>query len=1099
MSDDIKGGKAVAFTGANQSIKFLDQFIKEYIGQENYFSEYFLRLGEYEDFKKLCDRAWLSVLKELPKSGGKAHPSKTTDNSFFTHFVEQLSNFQMRLGVYLKEKVMDQLRELSNDFTSPEIKTVHTLSRDENIDQKVELFSFENSNDIRLGSIEEKSNVGDVNKETICVLNTKKNTKGAIFHHMENHLLDAISQLSDRKYAEEESKKSVDAFNILLKGYKKWIYKSSHDVKKALGSTYKSLIQNLEMCMSYFDGKIEGQNNEEETDSIREVLQEHIENIREIEQKLRDSSYEGKSFPSFPGIIRSSDVRALSPNSGTLNEINISRYLLPLCGSGWDKTSNKYNLLIDLFFRIHLVSNSNNELFKKSVYLENVKEKITQFFRQLEININQLTLEKYELLQNLMSREGRLQELHELVVSSTLEDTEYTFLEFLQGQGKKEKIKFKSEAKIKTDGVQHVLVINNKRKAEHTGKYGWDYDNFDTLPEIIVYLLVNGGLWPKTVKIHVLDTNLYVSNQKWKSSQNKDFFRWLKATIDSIVLRSIMNGEIALFTGNSFFDFNKEDELMIIPVLNYSKNRTSTHTYYYGVLDGVLAQNTIFNNTMSGSISDDTYYNQLNATSEEEMYSFLDKNFQVKLDKKNQDQSISRINIQHFNKLELYTRETFKRKFHKNLPILKNPEFVQPILEALKAEGYGVDSLVTYTTGSQSKGRSETSNKLVCVTFLTKGKDRTIILPLLFFLFLIENLGRSSGKPLSSLYNKLNRNNYRESIAEFMGSKHIQNSLPRLSGQLFNVSAETGLGRIMKSNISVWRTDSSILLENSNTQIFYVLHIEPQLVQSYGDSEKDVMIKVLVMKYSTNEAPRIIFNEYFLCDRNKNHHDYRALIERIIILIMVKLDEYVFISIKNLIRVGEYLAETQDISTSQRVWNKFRGMSQEAIDGAKEAAKINKLFGYVNKFCLIPLTVYKTKTGQDLHFWNWEFETAFVKGGIEPEIEKYQFFNLLLSRPKTRSYHFKGTEESDEEISDFNVYSYLDVIVNLQSSDSKLPEESIQRVQELLKLGLLLGGEATKVGTVGFSRLFHYPYPDAFRNVFSPALLLKGVDFFVLR
>ena len=174
MPDNTKGRKAVTFTGASDSIKFLDQFIKEYVGQEDYFSKYFLRLGKYEDFKQLCDRAWSSVLKELPNSGGKTHPSKTTDKSFFIHFVEQLSNLQIRLGVYLKEKVMDQLKKLSNDFISPEIKTVHTLSREEKIDQKMELFSFENSNDIRLGSITERSNVSDINKETICVLKHKE-------------------------------------------------------------------------------------------------------------------------------------------------------------------------------------------------------------------------------------------------------------------------------------------------------------------------------------------------------------------------------------------------------------------------------------------------------------------------------------------------------------------------------------------------------------------------------------------------------------------------------------------------------------------------------------------------------------------------------------------------------------------------------------------------------------------------------------------------------------------------------------------------------------------------------------------------------------
>ena len=917
---------------------------------------------------------------------------------------------------------------------------------------------------------------------------------------MENHLLDAISQLSDLKYTQEESKKSVDAFNILLKGYKKWVNKSSQDVTRALGERYNRLIKDLKKCISYFDGETKGQNNEEETESIRQVLQEHIENIREIEQKLSDSSYKGKSFPSFPGIIRSSDVRALSPNSGSesLDELNTSRYLLPLCGSGWDKTNNKFHLLIDLFFLIRLVSNSNDELFKESVYLESVKETINRFFKQLGIDIDQLTLDKYELLQNLITKKGRLQELHELVLSSTSKDNEYTFLAFHQERGKKEKMEFKSEAKIKTGAVQHVLLINNNwGKTGSTSEYGWNYNSLDTLPEIIVYLLVNSGIWSETIKIHILDTNLYVQEERWDSSSNKDFFRWLQATIDSIVLRSIMNEEIVLFTGNSFFELNKEDELMIIPVLNYNKTRTSTHTYYYGILDGLLAQNTIFNDTIPGGMSDTTYYNQLKATSEEEMYSFLDNYFQMKLDEENQDQSISRINIQHFNRLSLYARDTFKEKFRRNLPILKNPEFVQPILEALIEYGYGAESLVTYTTSSQSKGRSDTSNNLVCVKFQTIGKDRTIILPLLFFLFLIENLGGKSGPPLSSLYDKLNKDDYREIIAEFMNSEHIQKSLKTLSGQLFEASA--GIGRIMKSNVSVWRTDSSILLDNSSTETFYVLHIEGQPVRSHGDYERDVMVRVFVVKYITNKAPRIIFNEYFLCDRNKNHLDYRAFIERIVVLIMVKLDEYVFISIKNLVRFEEYLAETQDISVSQDVWDKFSGMSQEAINEVRETTKINKLFGYVNNFCQIPLTTYKTRSGQDLHFWNWEFETAFVKGGIVPEIEEYQFFNLLFSRPKTRVHHFKEKEESNKEISNFNVYSYLDAIVNLQSVHSKLPEESVKKVRELLKLGLLLGGEAAKVGTVGFSRLFHYPYSDPFRNVFSPTFLLRGVDFFVLR
>ncbi|MHA2246937.1 MAG: hypothetical protein ACXADY_18475 [Candidatus Hodarchaeales archaeon] len=1095
-----RGRKAVTFTGSSEAIKFLDNLISAYVGQDNYFTDYFFRLGNYDDFKGFCDEAWQSVLHELAKNEQKQYSTNTTSKAFFTNFITQLSFFQQRLGVYLKQKVLTQLQDMSNKYIPPKIDTLHSLSRVDTFDKTKQAFCFENSNLVRMGSMEEITDVDDLNKEVIAIFNLKEDTKKAIIHHTENHLLNALTQLSDVKYDKKEQSKPIEAFQTIFTGYKSWINKSNENVKKSLSKVYRDMMKTLEDIFNLLEE--ENVDLEEEEVIVKKLLINDIERLKEINNSLTESSYKGRSFPAFPGIIRSSHITALSPSfqSGSVDEIQTNRYLIPICGSGWNKTQNTFSLLIELIWLVKSIRELDEDQFANSILLTDLEGQINRYFKQLEIKIEQLKLEDYKLLQNLIVKEGSLQELHEFVISSISTDISYSFVEYQQKRGSTENITFKSDIKLMDEETQHVLLINNNwGKTEEETEYGWNYRELDTLPEIITYLLSNSGIWPKKIEIHLMDANLYIWNKRWKNSQNNDLFRWLKATIDSITLYLIMNREINLFPGNSFFDLTVKDKLLLIPILNNNQSRTQTHTYYYDLVDGLIAQDTIKDDLEGKIPSKNVFLNQQKSTSQDEMYNLLDNYFQSKFQTHAMNPITNRINLQHFNRLSLYKKEKITEKFNKNLPILKNPNLIEPVLDFLETFGYTAEVAVAYLTDPKNEGRKNVPNEMSYIKFQTKESDRTIILPLLFFVFLIENLGGKSGKALSSIYVKLDETNYRRIIADFMEQEYIQKSLKTLSGQLFETHG--GIGKVTKTNLSVWRTDSSVLLDDSNLddKSFYVVLIEAHTIQSYDDLNRDSMVRIYIVKYSTNNAPRIIFNEYFLCDKNKNHLDYRRFVEEIIFLLMFRLDEYVFVSIKNMSGIGEFLARKQNLSISQGVWNRFRNLSQTVIEKLQTTNKTNKLFGYVNNFGMIPLTTYKTQTGQDLHFTIWEFSTAFLNEDLSGyQIDKYNFFNILISRPKSRSHHFKKKKKSDKEIPNFNIYSKLDAIVTLQAENSKLPEKVIEEVKDLMKLGLLLGGEAAKIGTVGFSRLFHYPYSDRFRIVYSPSILLKGVDFFVL-
>ena len=174
------------------------------------------------------------------------------------------------------------------------------------------------------------------------------------------------------------------------------------------------------------------------------------------------------------------------------------------------------------------------------------------------------------------------------------------------------------------------------------------------------------------------------------------------------------------------------------------------------------------------------------------------------------------------------------------------------------------------------------------------------------------------------------------------------------------------------------------------SKFFYIVHIEASTVRSYEDLERDSMVRIYVIKYSENKSPSVIFNEYFLCDKNKDHIDYRKFIEELIFLLMFRLDEYVFISIKNFSGIGEFLAKKQNLSISQGTWNRFRNLSQKIITELSSSNRINKLWGFVHNFGMIPLTSYITKSNQD--------ESGFQTRNLQTSIIEYRESSGFLDR-----------------------------------------------------------------------------------------------------
>ena len=108
---NTSGRTATTFTGSTESIKFLDNLISNYIGNQDYFSDYFLRLGDFELFKKICDKSWKKVLEEIPKGKKDSISIKLQKKAFFNMFLEQLSNFQQMLGLYLFEKIENTVKD----------------------------------------------------------------------------------------------------------------------------------------------------------------------------------------------------------------------------------------------------------------------------------------------------------------------------------------------------------------------------------------------------------------------------------------------------------------------------------------------------------------------------------------------------------------------------------------------------------------------------------------------------------------------------------------------------------------------------------------------------------------------------------------------------------------------------------------------------------------------------------------------------------------------------------------------------------------------------------------------------------------------------
>ncbi|KPU63017.1 hypothetical protein EP1X_06580 [Thermococcus sp. EP1] len=331
---------------------------------------------------------------------------------------------------------------------------------------------------------------------------------------------------------------------VLIKGESAWdvakLYYENILIPSFSNETYKKLVETYTLMKDILKDR-------------REDLAKKYKKIKERFAEFEDYNYEGKSFPSFPGILRENSIKlSLLPDREEFEKY----YSVPPYGEGWDK---ERNVLLEL------LRHKDNE-------------RVIEFLK--ELHLQWLELEDYEKLfdskERVMAEVSKL--LREAVEREEIGESE------VKGLGVEKK--GRSDRKIvveitpsKVNRVEEAWVI--------LGSIG--EEEFKGLEGFIAQLFANSCYLPKKVRIFKKIIKYNIRDESSRKRQSLEIVNLLKATFDSVIIYGMLKGEFSL--SSPFNEFKRGYNLVFLNNIRKKSITSNTifHDYYYHLLDGVEA------------------------------------------------------------------------------------------------------------------------------------------------------------------------------------------------------------------------------------------------------------------------------------------------------------------------------------------------------------------------------------------------------------------------------------------------------------------------------------------------------------------------------
>lgn len=267
---------------------------------------------------------------------------------------------------------------------------------------------------------------------------------------------------------------------------------------------------------------------------------------RNSAEKLKRLNYEGKSFPSFPGIIKTVRL-AVFPNSEKF-------YSVPLFGEGWDKNRSALRILLK-----HKDNTQVKEFLKhygvEWLELEEL-EKLFALKKKVFLRVRERLVQ--------IAQDRKLGELDAIPL-------------YLYRTGT---VKTGSIRPTKVDRVTKTVYLVSFLKS----KMGTP--TVKNIPEMLTVMMANSYYLPKTIE--VLQQNLEPISGR-RSKEVEEWTSIIKATFDSVILYALLRNVVRI----EGLDFSK-GHVVFLNFLNTRDRNTTIHDYYYHLLDGVEGMDMLY-------------------------------------------------------------------------------------------------------------------------------------------------------------------------------------------------------------------------------------------------------------------------------------------------------------------------------------------------------------------------------------------------------------------------------------------------------------------------------------------------------------------------
>lgn len=279
---------------------------------------------------------------------------------------------------------------------------------------------------------------------------------------------------------------------------------------------------------------------------IQKAGAEMFRRIMKRIEEFRHFNYLGKSFPSFPGIIRDPKI-AIFPAGGVLEKF----YSVPLYGEGWDKERSVLRTLLE--------HKGDRAVFK---FLDTVLGVGDVEVSELDalFDMQETIIEKVNegLLQ--VIEKGEIKGLKVLPV-------------YVHSGNRKAKARIVPAKVSRVSKATFLVTVNGN--VDVTGLEGF-----------LTELMANAYYLPKEVSVYLQGIDYNVRREDRFST----FINLIKATFDSAILYAMLDGSIKL---EGLFD-GFCGHLIFLNFIGTDVRNSVFHDYYYHLIDGLDAMDLFY-------------------------------------------------------------------------------------------------------------------------------------------------------------------------------------------------------------------------------------------------------------------------------------------------------------------------------------------------------------------------------------------------------------------------------------------------------------------------------------------------------------------------